>query len=525
MIKEKSKRITRERMPTPPDLSLFPKMGKGAGYSLSEAINELADNSFDARSDEKLIINISFHWQGRHLARIVVEDNGRGMSIEKLRDAMILAKSSKSRGKLGEWGLGLKTGCLSVGRTFSVRTAEVDGLIYSTKYDDREWEKEKDWGFYFETYTNPRKWQGTIIEIRDFEMEIQKKQVKKFVQDLANSFQHMITSGSVKINVRDIVYMGDKQTVKTYLCEPSSLDFAEKKNFNILVMNGRISGFVGILKKPLRDGRYGFHTFRNKKMIEPFSKIGLHLARPEPSDRLICGQIHMDLVSTTHDKREWIVESVRYRKVDKAITALVKPLRIKAKDYEKSLLAKKKYKTLPYNLTYQVLRRVFKCFKESYAFNPALFTANSIKKSPFGNMSGVVKVEKRDKPEESVSQFQDREKQKQEGSKKRVPKKTRREDTYVVRAGDKRFSFEVLYEPRAPGEPWKCWEKIPSTGGIVLHVNTAHFLWGGSRTLADRERLLSIIISETISEIISGNKRLTEMRDSSIREFLRIFGN
>lgn len=525
MIKKEVRMVLRERIPTPPDMSLFPKLGKGAGYSLSEAINELADNSFDARFDEKLVIDISFYWQGRHLTRIVVEDNGHGMSKEKLKDAMILAKSEKSRGKLGEWGLGLKTSCLSIGRTFSVRTAEADMSIYSTKFDSEEWKKEKDWGLYFETHPNSRKWHGTIVEIRDFEMGIQKRQMKKLVQDLARSYQHMITSGAVKINVRNIVIMGEKQTVKTYPCEPTSLDFTEKEDFHISVMNGYISGFVGILKKPLRDGRYGFHTFRYKKMIEPFSKIGLHLVRPEPSDRLIHGQIHMDFVSTTHDKREWIVGSDRYRKVDKTVTALVKPLRNKAKDYEKSLLVKKKYKTLPHDQVYQILKRVLKCFKESYAFNPELFTASSIKKSPLGNISGVVRVEKRDKPEESVSQSQDREQQKQQGSRERFSKKTRREDTYVVRSGGKRFSFKIRQDPRGPGEPWKYWEKILSTGGIVLYVNTAHFLWSSSRMLSDRERLFSMIISETISEIVSGNTRLAEMRDSSIREFQKRFGD
>jgi len=526
MIGKEDEKVVRRKFPCPPDTSLFPKLGTGAGYSLSQAITELIDNAYDARTAEKLRVKVSFHWEGRQPNHIVVKDNGHGMSEKKLREAMILGKSEKGRGKLGLWGLGLKTSCLCIGQVFSVKTAEPGGKIYSTKFDEREWGRQKVWELEIEERPNPDQWHGTVVEIRGFKMEIQKTHVWKIARELVNAFQHMIVSGIMELKIRDIIEdEGEEQSVSTYTGEPAPLQFTEKKDFKIEVRNGVLSGFVGILKKPLKEGYWGFHTFWNKKMIVPFSKIGFPSISFEFSDKLIHGQVHMDHLSTTYDKREWIVTSPEYREANKKLAALVKPFRNRAKIYEKSLVEKKKYKTVPSAQVHQLLRQAIKCFKAVASLSEESFLGFSIKKNPLGDMSGVVNVEKRDKLEESSSSSHDREQRRREGSRGRVPKKTQREDTYVMRVGDKRFRFKIRQAPRTMGEPWKFWERNPKTGGIVLDVNTAFFLWQACRAASDRKQLLLMIIHETISEISSGNERLAEMRDNSMREFLRVFGD
>jgi len=524
MIEKGDEKVVRKKFPCPPDTTLFPKLGTGAGYSLSQAINELIDNAYDARSGEKLRVRVSFHWEGRQLDRIVVKDNGHGMNEESLRDAMILGKSKKGKGKLGLWGLGLKTSCLSIGRGFSVKTAEIGGKIYLTKFDEQAWERQKLWELEIEAGPNPDRWHGTIVEIHDFKTEIQRKDVWRIAKELVNAFQHMIVSGVMELKVKDVDEReGEELAVSTYTGEPAPLEFVEKKDFKIVVQNGVISGFVGILKKHLKEGHWGFHTFWNRKMIVPFSKIGLHPTRFEFSDKLIHGQINMDHVPTTYDKREWIVRSTEYREANKKIAVVVKPFRDKAKAYEKSLLEKKKYKTIPHGQIQKILNQAVKCFKSVASFDEALISGFRVKGNPNGDMSGVVNVEKRDKLEETLSVSHARELS--EGLRQRVPKKTRREDTFVVRIGGKRRDFKIRLEPRGPGEPWKFWERNPNTDGIALYVNVAHFLWQACRSASDRQRLLSTLVSETLSEIASDNTRLAEMRDGSIREFLRAFGN
>lgn len=96
-----------------PDKSLYEKLGK-SGYSIPEAIAELIDNSIDARTGDGDQISIKIGSE-----RISVADRGVGMGAKQIENALVLAKSDK-KGKLGEFGLGLKTACLSLGRKFRI---------------------------------------------------------------------------------------------------------------------------------------------------------------------------------------------------------------------------------------------------------------------------------------------------------------------------------------------------------------------------------------------------------------------
>jgi len=121
-----------------PDVSLLPKIGKGAGYSLTEAIGELVDNSIDARNvEEKLSVQIMLNRDGDN-SFIKVKDNAEGMSREKIIDAMKLAKSYKKK-KLGEFGLGLKSACMSLGQKFSVETSMRNKPVYVVILNERDW--------------------------------------------------------------------------------------------------------------------------------------------------------------------------------------------------------------------------------------------------------------------------------------------------------------------------------------------------------------------------------------------------
>ncbi|HEX9429019.1 MAG TPA: ATP-binding protein, partial [Candidatus Bathyarchaeia archaeon] len=109
--------IHHEYIEIPPDKTLLPKLGLG-GYSIPQAIAELIDNAIDAQLEgSRLHVDVSFD-----AAKIVVTDDGGGMNYAGLRNAMRLAFSQKE-GKLGEFGLGLKTACTSLGRQFEVSSS------------------------------------------------------------------------------------------------------------------------------------------------------------------------------------------------------------------------------------------------------------------------------------------------------------------------------------------------------------------------------------------------------------------
>ena len=97
-----------------PDRSLLPKLGF-AGYSAPQAIAELVDNAIDSRREGKKL-----HIHIRITPNLYeVTDDALGMDYRTISKALVLAWSRK-KGSLGEFGLGLKTACLSLGTAFEV---------------------------------------------------------------------------------------------------------------------------------------------------------------------------------------------------------------------------------------------------------------------------------------------------------------------------------------------------------------------------------------------------------------------
>src|SRR5579863_8282989 len=97
-----------------PDRSLMPKIGQ-TGYSVSQAIAEMVDNSIDARKEGKLLtVEVSLN---ADKGFVQVSDDGVGMSEDTAANSIRLAHSAK-KNKLGEFGLGLKTAATSLGKQF-----------------------------------------------------------------------------------------------------------------------------------------------------------------------------------------------------------------------------------------------------------------------------------------------------------------------------------------------------------------------------------------------------------------------
>src|SRR3972149_5017015 len=122
-----------------PDKSLMPKMAQ-TGYSFVQAISELVDNSIDARVESApLVVRVELKRDS-----IQVMDNGTGMTEEEAGRCLKLAHSDKG-GKLGEFGLGLKTACLSLGRRFRIyTTTKPDSEKYIIDFDEVKWMTSRD---------------------------------------------------------------------------------------------------------------------------------------------------------------------------------------------------------------------------------------------------------------------------------------------------------------------------------------------------------------------------------------------
>lgn len=103
----------------PPDVRLLASM-RSVGYSLTDAIADLIDNSLTAgaRSIEVIGDPVAGEF-------LLIQDDGRGMTYNQARRALQFAGSvveSRDADDLGRFGLGLKTASLSQARKLSILT-------------------------------------------------------------------------------------------------------------------------------------------------------------------------------------------------------------------------------------------------------------------------------------------------------------------------------------------------------------------------------------------------------------------
>jgi len=104
------------------------------GYDFNSAVADLVDNSITAGATQ---VDILVEFDGED-SRVFIADNGRGMSINGLTEALRFgSRRMYGSGDLGRYGLGLKTASLSQGRSVTVltRTSSGRSLIHTRQLD------------------------------------------------------------------------------------------------------------------------------------------------------------------------------------------------------------------------------------------------------------------------------------------------------------------------------------------------------------------------------------------------------
>ena len=290
-----------------PDRSLMPKIGQ-TGYSVSQAISELVDNSIDAREDGKaLVVEIQFD-NGKNM--IEISDDGVGMDEETAANSIKLAHSAK-KNKLGEFGLGLKTAAMSLGKKFQILTTQKGSdEEYILEFDEEKWLKSGDWTKHEMKVKSgvDKKRSNTTIRIKDLRFNIYPNLSGNLRKELSTRFAPFIENGEVKIKVN------------TKWCEPEPLNLKTeypvpdgKEQFRMKLESGNeVRGWRGLLRTGSNRGDYGFRVFRRGRLIMQFAKLGFN---PHPEARQITGEIHLDHVPVTHNKREFIEESPLYQEI------------------------------------------------------------------------------------------------------------------------------------------------------------------------------------------------------------------
>ena len=462
-----------EEIDITPDISLMPKLSF-TGYSAPQAIAELVDNSIDARIEGlKLKVSVTIKKDS-----ITVADNGTGMNKNIAAKSLVLAFSRK-KDKLGEFGLGLKTACLSLGDYFEIITKDLnEGSVYNICFDKIQWQNsDKGWKLPLIKKPANNKDHFSIINIR--KLKVAYANLQNYIRnDLKKRYAPFIRAQEVEIKVND----------KKCHVEDFALLEDTKKDFNIELKSGnRIHGWYALLKEGSQKGFYGFSTFRRGRMITAYDKIGFE---PHPTLARIVGEIHMDHVQPTTNKREFEKETSQYREIEAAMKEELKDLlklaRRKATQDTVTPEVKNEVDIWKNKITDALRSEEFKSYTARFKnIDPTCALEGKEKEE--------VEIEKREKPGESPTNDP-----KATNERTRTPKETHKQQRHILRIKGKTIEFSHKFAQLGVDQPWKIY-KFSMEEGLEIFTNTD---FPAYLVTKDKPFYAVIHIAEAISEVL-----------------------
>lgn len=274
-----------------PDVSLLPKSGE-VNYRIPDAVAELVDNSIDAAiPGKKLHVEVTLSQRGGQ-KHIVVMDDGTGMSADEARSAMVLARSTKGGGKIGEFGLGMKTACSNLGEHFEIVTAAKEAKkALKIIYDEATFVKNGKWQIDLEDVDKPFR-HGTEIRVSKLKVNLYAGSKDIVLNKFGKIFKHFVASGHAEILVNEEpVVPIYRETLNEY---DSSIDFE---------VNGkRVSGFAALLATGAPTTGYGITLIRHNRVISENEKLGFSASAG--LTRLF-GELHLDNWPVNNNKTDF----------------------------------------------------------------------------------------------------------------------------------------------------------------------------------------------------------------------------
>ena len=291
-----------------PDKSLIRKLGS-TGYRTSEALSELIDNSIDARMSGTIDVHVVLDYARQS---IKVSDDGMGMSLPELKDAMTIAKESAypPGKKLGLFGLGMKTACSFLGGSFAIVTSKSGSKIeYAVNYDEGSWEQGpavqwKNFPYTTRTKDDPNS-HGTTITITKTKVPLYAEQTTKFKTRFGERYAAYLKQKQAKIAINSVD------------CKPVSPQLAKNtmRHFKVNTPAGPIKAWVGLLKRRSVVGGYGINLYYKDRLIRMNTRFGI---RDHPQIAKVVGGASLDHVPVNFYKTGFIVESREYKEAEDA---------------------------------------------------------------------------------------------------------------------------------------------------------------------------------------------------------------
>ncbi|WP_170220239.1 ATP-binding protein [Paenibacillus anaericanus] len=286
---------------------LFWTMGN-QNITISRAIAEFVDNSYDARLDSTTI-DVTLLEDA-----IEVRDTSSGMNLNDLKNALAPADSKRKIGSVGGYGFGLKTASAFLGDCVEIETAtaEMKHSLYlklqnpfKNLYEMSLYNFSGVWKIEVNEKAKTFK-EGTVITVSNLKRPRREDDIKNINSHFSKTFSQFLIEGklTLKVNNNEIVpYKFD-----TY--------WKEAFNFTIPGLNEEIcdvSGWVGVSKSLIKsttsDTENGFHLYLNGRLLDYNIWIGLG-AHPEM--RLLVGEIFLQGFRSNITKTEIIKDSFEY---------------------------------------------------------------------------------------------------------------------------------------------------------------------------------------------------------------------
>jgi hypothetical protein len=296
-----------------PDVSLLKKAGE-VNYKIPDAVAELVDNPLDEREvGKKLTIEVTVGQKSGEKYLQVVDD-ARGMTPEQAADAMVMARSQKDKGKIGHFGMGMKTACSNLGSRFEIVTCTAKAKKATRViYDEDAFLKAGKWQIELEEVEKPFDHGTQIIVTRpktNFYAGVKGTMLGKF----GKLFKHYVGSGEVEILIN-----GDP--VEPYVPE-TIMDYDTEIKFDV---GGKVvRGWASLSRQGNSKGAYGFDLVRQNRVIKEHEKIGF-----EPGAALtrIVGELHLDDFPVTNNKTDFRVDTDEWNELSKKLSEILLDLK------------------------------------------------------------------------------------------------------------------------------------------------------------------------------------------------------
>jgi len=409
--------IKTKKIDITPDKTLFPKIGQ-TGYTVAQALSELIDNSIDARNGS-VEIDIKID---KKKGYILVVDNGLGMTEDVAANSIKLGSSHKKEGDLGQFGIGLKAACMSLGKKFILETSpKGHDEEYVLVFDEEDFIKTGDWkNFEIQIKKGADKNKSfTQIKIERLKIKFYGTFFEVLKRHLSERFTPFIANNEVLIKIN-----GEKVKAEPFEIFPDS-----KKEFAIKLSNGEvITGWTGILKIGSVE-RSGFNLYRYKRLIRVHEKLGYVY---HPSKMAITGEIHMDPFPVTINKREFETENEYYIEFFEKFSEYLKPILAEVQKRSQE----EKIKDLPREIKETLKDNILKALNETEELKELAFPgADTKKRSEEGELD---EQEERKSPENEVGVVENE----PESTKNRTPKQTQSNKVRFITIAGHRYRFD-----------------------------------------------------------------------------------